>query len=367
MPAPIEYRLHAADASGTGENWYLRSTVPGVAQVAAGNPGAPVTTPGMALPAYRAEVPLFAAVSAALRQGSLSMLGNMHQRIGDYDISSTGADRRAWGRLISTNIDIRQRGTVSPASEGRVNGFQLGTDLLARQNWRAGLYVGQLDGDVDVRGFASGIYDRPVGSTNLRSEYLGLYGTWTGGTTGFYADAVLQAGRHRYTVNPLGGFGTKGKGGGTTASIEVGQSLGLGGGWHIEPQLQLIHQQLDMDDARLSGALVRQESHSGWIARAGVRLRGEFVTGIGTVQPYGRLNVYHAAGGTDVSRFIGPAGFTDIATPAGSTFTELATGLTLKLGARMSVYGEIGRLWSSGGDARIESSVQGSLGMRVLW
>jgi hypothetical protein len=31
-----------------------------------------------------------------------------------------------------------------------------------------------------------------------------------------------------------------------------------------------------------------------------------------------------------------------------------------------SVYGEIGKLWSSGGNAKIESSVQGSLGVRVL-
>jgi len=147
--------------------------------------------------------------------------------------------------------------------------------------WRADVYVGRLEGDVDVRGFASGIPNRAVGSTDLRREYLGLYGTWTAGT-GLYADAVLQAGRHRYTVNPLLGIGAEGKGDSLMASVKAGQSFDLGGGWQIEPQLQLIHQQMDLDDVRIVGAVVQQDSHSGWIARAGLRVKGMVATGAGS-------------------------------------------------------------------------------------
>lgn len=377
-----EYRLHAADASGAGENWYLRSTTTVTTPT---TPTTPTTGTGgtggtgtitVQVPTYRAEVPLLSALPSQLRQMDLAMIGNLHQRIGDDDvkaggIASTGAERRAWGRVIATDIDIRQQGTVDPHSKGNVKGFQAGTDLFATSNWRAGVYVGQLDGRVRVSGFASGIANLAVGSNDLRSQYLGVYGTWAS-DSGFYADAVLQAGRHRYTVEPLSTLRSGGKGDSLMASIEVGQSFALGeSGWKIEPQLQLIRQRLSLDNIAISGANVRQDSDNGWIARVGVRLKGEIATSLGTLQPYGRFNIYKASGGTDVARFIGPAGMTDITGRTGSTSSELAGGLTLALSQTTSVYGEVGKLWASGGDAKVKSSVQGSvqgsLGLRMKW
>ncbi|MBU2285857.1 MAG: autotransporter outer membrane beta-barrel domain-containing protein, partial [Gammaproteobacteria bacterium] len=58
---------------------------------------------------------------------------------------------------------------------------------------------------------------------------------------------------------------------------------------------------------------------------------------------------------------------TDIASAAGGSSTELAAGMTLALGERTSVYAEAGKLWASGGDARVKSGVQGSVGLRVKW
>ncbi|MDQ0586660.1 autotransporter outer membrane beta-barrel domain-containing protein [Variovorax paradoxus] len=373
-----EYRLQAADASGAGENWYLRSTTTVTTPVTPTTPttGAGGSTGGatggtatiaVQVPTYRAEVPLLAALPSQLRQMDLAMIGNLHQRIGDDDVkagaaASSGTERRAWGRVIATDIDVRQQGTVSPHSKGDVRGFQAGTDLFASSNWRAGVYVGQLDGSVKVSGFASGIANLAVGSNDLRSQYLGAYGTWTA-DSGFYADAVLQAGRHRYTVEPLSASRNAGKGDSLMASIEVGQAFALGeSGWKIEPQLQLIHQHLGLDNIAISGANVRQDSDDGWIARVGVRVKGEMATGLGTLQPYGRFNIYKASGGADVARFISPAATTDITSRTGSTVSELAGGLTLALSQTTSIYGEVGKLWASGGDAKVKSAVQGSLG-----
>jgi outer membrane autotransporter protein len=152
------------------------------------------------------------------------------------------------------------------------------------------------------------------------------------------------------------------------ASIEVGQAFALGAsGWKIEPQVQLIHQRLSLDTIAISGANVRQDSDDGWIARVGVRLKGEVATGLGTLQPYGRFNLYKASSGADVARFIGPAGAADITGRTGSTFSELAGGLTLALNQTTSIYGEVGKLWASGGDAKVKSTVQGSLGLRMKW
>ncbi len=369
-----EYRLYAADASGAGENWYLRSTTTattGTGGSTGGTTGGTGTS-AVQVPAYRAEVPLLSALPSQVRQADLAMIGNLHQRIGDDDVkagaaASTDTERRAWGRVIATDIDIRQQGTVDPHSKGNVKGFQAGTDLFATSNWRAGVYVGQLDGSVRVSGFASGIANLAVGSNDLRSQYLGAYGTWTA-DSGFYADAVLQAGRHRYTVEPLSTQRSSGKGDSLTASIEVGQAFAMGdSGWKIEPQLQLIRQHLSLDDIAISGATVRQDSDDGWIARVGVRVKGEISTSLGTLQPYGRFNVYKASGGADVARFIGPAATTDITSRTGSTVSELAGGLTLALNQTTSIYGEVGKLWASGGATDVKTSLQGSIGLRMKW
>ena len=138
-------------------------------------------------------------------------------------------------------------------------------------------------------------------------------------------------------------------------------------GWNIEPQAQLIRQHLSLDNMAISGANVHQDSDDGWIARVGVRVKGEIASGLGMLQPYGRFNLYKASSGADVARFIGPAATTDITGRTGSTVSELAGGLTLALNQTTSVYGEIGKLWASGGDAKVKSSVQGSLGLRMKW
>ena len=380
-----EYRLHAAEATGAGENWYLRSTTAPVTPATPVTPGTPPAggggtstdgaggVPVLVVPTYRAEVPLYAALPEQLRHSSLAMLGNLHQRMGDdlvrgaNTVTPAQGYRQAWGRIISTERTIAQGGTVSPTSKGRLTGFQAGTDLWANPDWRTGVYVGQLDGDMRVNGFASGLANRGVGSNNQKSEYLGAYATWKH-ASGVYVDGVLQAGRHRYTASPTLGFSRGGKGNSLLASIEVGQSIPIAPNWTVEPQVQLVHQRVSLGDTGISGALVQQKSDNGWRARAGVRVKGEFVTSAGLLQPYARVNFYRNSSGTDVTRFVGPAGVTDIATRTGGSSTELAAGATLQVAENTSVYVELGKLWAgSGGDARIKSGVNASVGVKMRW
>jgi len=367
-----EYRLYAADARGAGENWFLRSSI-----AAGAPPGAPVGPAGPVVPAvpvvtYRAEASLYAALPGQLRQANVTMIGDLRKREGDDDAKSSAAIpadsvRRAWGRVLTTGVDIEQGGTVSPDSKSRLTGFQVGTDLLTTRNWRAGIYAGQLDGDASVRGFASGIKNLAVGRNDMRSQYVGAYGTYTG-DSGFYANAVVQSGRHRYTVAPLGSRGVDGKGNSLLGSVEVGQAFPLGGtAWSVEPQLQLIHQSMDLDNAAIVGAITQPQADSGWVARAGVRVKGQIDTGIGVLQPYGRFNIYKSSGGADIARFVNGAATTDISAPTGGTSTELAGGFTLTLGQLTSLYGEVGKLWASGGNAKVKSSANGSIGVRVKW
>lgn len=306
-------------------------------------------------------MPLFAALPAQVRQGDLAMLGNLHRRVGDVS-----SDREAWARAIYTDLDISQGGSAAPHSQGHLSGLQAGTDLLATSNgWRLGIYAGSLDGGADVSGNARGTFGR-VGNTDLQSNYLGGYATWRD-AGGWYADAVLQAGSHRYDVRPDGSLTTSGKARSFSASIETGKSFALAEGWTIEPQAQLIGQKTRFDDVWTIGSRVHQDAEGGWIGRLGVRIKGDIATGAGRLQPYARVNVYRASSGADVVTFIGPAAGTRIASASGYTSTEVAGGFSLALTTVTTVYGEVGHLFSTGGDATVKSSVQGTIGLRVSW
>ncbi len=112
---------------------------------------------------------------------------------------------------------------------------------------------------------------------------------------------------------------------------------------------------------------MQQRPDSGWIVRTGVRVSGTVATGAGSLQPYGRLNVYKALDGSDVARYLTPSAGAGIATPTGGTSTELAAGFTLALSQTTSLYGELGKLWASGGAVRTQSGINGSLGVRMRW
>jgi outer membrane autotransporter protein len=330
------------------------------------------------VPTYRTEVPLLAALPAQLRQADVAMLASSHRRSGDDDAGAPAvaslepvagaltSDRRAWARAIHDDLDLRQPGTVAPASKGRITGLQAGTDLFASGDgrWRGGVYVGSQDGRADVSGLASGLWRR-VGANDLRARYLGAYAGFEN-ATGFYADAVLQHGTHNYTARPLDGLPVGGKGRSLTASLELGQAFRLAGSWTLEPQLQLMHRHARLDDAALPLALVRQDDGSGWQARAGVRIKGDLATAAGRLQPYARLDV-HRGSGSSTAQFIGPGGSTGITSGMGHTSVGLAGGATLALGRSASLYGEIGKLFSTGSGARVASSVQGAIGLRVRW
>ena len=71
--------------------------------------------------------------------------------------------------------------------------------------------------------------------------------------------------------------------------------------------------------------------------------------------------------GNDTTTFVGPAGATAIESAIGYTSTELMAGFTLGLTPNVSVYGQLGKLFHSGGDARVSSGAQGSLGLNVVF
>ncbi|WP_088157986.1 autotransporter-associated beta strand repeat-containing protein [Achromobacter xylosoxidans] len=330
------------------------------------NPG-PGVTPA---PAYREEVPLLSSLPAQLRQADMAMLGDMRKRMGDE--AAQGAidldpGHRAWARVLRTAPTITQQGTVNPESSGHLNGFQAGVDVYASRNLRAGLYVGQLDGDMGVRGFSSGMERKYAGYNNLRGRYVGLYGTWQH-DSGLYADAVIQGADYRSSLRTADtGAGATTKGHGWLASLEVGKPIALGSSWQLEPQAQIIYRKLNLDDTTLSLAKVKNDADDDWTLRLGARVKGSYSIGGTVLQPFARVNLYKASNTTDVASFSAPAGTTDIRAKGGYTSTELAVGAMVQLTKSTSLYGDVGKLWANSGDGRVKTGAQGSIGLKVLW
>ena len=313
---------------------------------------------------YRVEVPLLSALPAQLRQADIAMLGSRHQRVGDPS-GSAGNGRRAWGRMLHVEPRIHQKGSAGAQSSGHLDGFQAGLDLYTASQAKAGVYIGQLKGDMQVRGLASGVAGKHVGFNRLQGRYLGLYASWQG-DSGLYADTVVQWGDHRSHLHAQESHAAT-KARSRLASLEVGQPFAIDSRWQIEPQAQLIYRHLSLDDTALTRATVKHKTPSDWTLRLGARIKGSLVTSAGVLQPYGSVNIYRTSNTNDVARFVTPAVTTDIKTPGGHTSTALAVGANLQVNQRTSFYGELSQHWATGGNTRVRSGAQAAVGMKLLW
>ncbi len=103
------------------------------------------------------------------------------------------------------DLDVAEPGVAEARTAMRVSGLQAGTDLLVTDTWRAGVYVGYLDGNADVSGNAHGIFNTAVGSNDLNSRFLGAYATWMD-ASGWYFDSVRCKGPATATTSDRPGI-----------------------------------------------------------------------------------------------------------------------------------------------------------------
>ena len=394
-----EYHLFKGDLQQNGNNWYLRSqkqTNPGDDNSGGDNSGGnnsggnnsggnnsggnnsggnnsgngnsgdsgTTTKPSKLRPLYRKEVPLFAAVASQLRQADSLMLANMHQRIGSTPLPD---ERMSWGRVIASRTDTQQNGPANARTTGNYAGLQLGSDIWSSNGWRAGGYVGYLHGNLDVDGFTSGI-DTRAGKNTTKSYFIGAYGNYTR-ENGAYADFVIQGARHHVDIKPDNNPTGKQKGHGVTASVEIGQPFTLGSSnWKLEPQAQIIHQWLDLNDSDISGRTTVSHGHNNaWLFRLGGRLEGSYQLNKGSLRPYARVNFFYSPDGADHTSYITNVATTRLNAGASHASTELAIGGTYDITNKVKAYGEIGHTWSNGGDAHTKAPVNGSVGLKINW
>ena len=297
-----------------------------------------------------------AALPVQAREADLAFLGDTRTRFGDGSEAQAG-ENRIWARAIGGDVQISsEKGLLRPTADGSLDGVQIGTDLIESRDgaWRGGVYVGWITSKTNLGGFAGPVAWTLPGKTQLSSEYVALYTSYAH-PTGTHVDAVFQYGSQRYELMPTNATPVEINGDSLTASIEVGRAFPLATIWTIEPSVQAGYHAATFADLSYTGA-------------AALRVKGDYSTSAGRLQPYARAAVRRSTGNGDLGRYVGlddtPA---VIRFPARVTTADLAIGASLAVNQTMSVFGELGRVLDIGGDARVRSSLGGSIGVRGRW
>ena len=186
----------------------------------------PAVLPPGTYPIIGPELATDSVVQPIARQMGLTMLGTLHERIGDTfadpDASADGWTQSSWGRFFGQQIDNRYRAFVDPQTSGQLLGVQAGLDiwrgsLIPGQRDAAGAYFAYANSSLNVNGLVTDLdldsyVQVQTGRVDLDAYSGGLY--WTHyGPNGWYIDAVLQ-GTH-YDGNattetarlPISGYG----------------------------------------------------------------------------------------------------------------------------------------------------------------
>lgn len=302
-------------ADAVDGNWYLRNTIE--------DP----ENPGDEVPAYRASIPVLVLLPSQAARMGLASLGNYHDRIGqayaDRKDDGRGERHAAWMRIFGATGDVgRRTGSMAeqasrfarhgPSQAGDLMGMQAGQDLLAHtMDSGATQVVGLHVSLADLNSRVHSVYGGDSGSSHVDSTSGGLYWTFRG-RGGGYVDAVVQATRYRSEAFVSGqALRIESDGKGYAASLEAGAPLPLRGGWQVEPQVQVVYQQLRMDDTRDNLAMVDHRTTRSLNGRAGSRILRNWISPAGQARStWLRLHAWHDFGRQSASQVssIGAAG-----------------------------------------------------------
>lgn len=249
----------------------------------------------------------------------LVSLGTLHERVGEQEhlgLQSTdsGFLKGMWGRLLGRDYSETARSSAfgDSRSNGQMGGLQMGIDLYRGvSSSGARTHVGVFGGHL-----WSGTADFGVtpmaglrGRTRSDGWVLGGYVThYT--SSGWYVDAVAQLDwlDHRLTAEDGTSGGTRSRG--FVGSVEVGKAFGSK--WKLEPQLQLIYGNTDLNDfsdtANVANRISIEDSLTG---RAGFRLKRTWdydkASDGGLFTFYAKANVWGRLDGGQTRITVGPS------------------------------------------------------------
>jgi outer membrane autotransporter protein len=408
----FDYDLFRGGVSASPDDWFLRSDF-----VVGPGPGPGPLPPGASLPVDPPPEPLppgiypiigpelatYGVVQPLARQLGLTILGTLDDRVGDtYEpddnctVESTVAPGAllirkpgvapvpcplfapsVWGRFFGQTIDNHYRAFADPRADGNLGGFQAGVDLLrgslfTGHSERAGLYAAYGAANVSVDGLvtnpAATAYSLGhTGSVHLDAWSGGAYWTHTG-PSGWYLDAVLQGTSYGGSASTaFAKLDTNGWG--FLTSLEGGYPFSLppfGPEFEIEPQAQIVWQQVSFDQHNDGLGDVALGDTTGTTGRIGLRAKWRIVTAGGQIwQPYLRANLWENWGARSNTVY---AGTDTVPLQTRGTLLQLGGGVTAKLNANVSLFANADYEFTVGGSGgEKQNGVRGTLGARYTW
>lgn len=247
------YRLYKNGLADPNDgDWYLRSALL--------NP----EDPDEETPLYQPGVPLYEVYPQML--SALIEAPTLHQRVG------TRAWRNGmWGRVEGSHDRIRPETVTRTRHDADRWHLEAGVDaafLNATDGTLvAGLVANYAQSDANVSSVFGG------GEIETSAWGVGATLTWYG-ENGFYLD--FQGRAHWFDselASDTAGWEIDNDGRGRALSVELGHRAGIGGGFALTPQMQLVHSHVDFDTFEDPfGAVVRRDQGSSFRGRFGLAL-----------------------------------------------------------------------------------------------
>lgn len=257
----------------------------------------------VARPAVIPQVPSYLSAPVGLAYYTAAIIDDLHKRLGelrDRQMAVRDTEGELFLRYIGSNL--RYKSDLSFTDFGYnldidYSAMQLGGNIVqwdgASSALRGG--VAWTRGNTRLRPHAAD----GLSATTFDSDSIALYSTWLH-HSGFYIDGALSVDWHRGETD-IGRQQRVGKlkGRGWSASLETGYPFILAHGIRLEPQAQLLHMRLNMDDfTDRDGTRVQYGHDSQTIGRLGLRLDRSWTDNAGRqYTPWLRVNYYQGWGG----------------------------------------------------------------------
>jgi outer membrane autotransporter protein len=380
VAGPFEYFLRRGSQDGSApESWFLHNTTlpPDGAEP---GPGPPLPPGPPGTPVFRAEASLYAAIPAMLLTLGHTLIGTLHERVGEEEQLRGRADldqrafvNGAWGRLIGQHTDregdddgIYGHG---PSYDVDLFGVQAGLDLYRYETDgghrdHAGLSAAFGTGEGEVEHFNGS----SAGTDRFDAYSVGAY--WTHfGPRGWYLDGVFQATWYDVTGDSRRLPDLETSGWGFATSLEGGYPFHFGEGWLLEPQLQLVYDTIDLDTVSEAVATVRFRDVESLAGRAGVRLAKSWVLDDApnprrSVSVWFRPSYWHEFRGDPTTEFSSATRFVPFQADLGGGWVDLNGGATAQVTRTISLYANVS--YQIGVDDS-SYAYAGQAGLRVNW
>jgi outer membrane autotransporter protein len=377
VAGPYEYTLFRSSVDPTNpQAWYLRSALncdltPTVPECEVPTP-VPNPTPN-----YRIETSLYAAIPPMALLYGRNLLDTLHERVGEEEDSRNRANPENgkvwWGRIIGVNgvqhgdsLGVLG-GAGGPHFDYTFVGVQAGMDVYRHD---------RPDGSRDLAGayFAIGgdqgqvtHFDSRQGDTNFAAYTLGGY--WTHfGPAGWYTDTILQGTFYDISSTANRGLPTFKTGAqGAAASLEAGYPFKFTGGWFIEPQAQVVYQNVHINDASDIAAQVRFADAESLLGRIGARFGRTWAVDCSpqqTITAWLRPNLWNEFLGNPTTSFSSATGFIPFHADLGGLWGEINAGISGQINLNTTLYANVSyqSRFDGGG-----FSYAGKAGLRVNW